>query len=319
MNDRAIADLKTWPVFLINLKSRTDRLADTHAQLRACSWSELFQWPTTFQAINGWALPLPEHLGGGMSGAYGCKRSHEECLGAAIENNQPGIIMLEDDFEVLRGRDFVGEMKRFLSSVPDDWELLLPGYQPWDGVPEKMNDRVLKLPGMNRTHFYIATLDFCKTLYRHFVSTSGHADHLISAICKAHKVYGPRIQIAGQRASWSDIEGKDKGSEHWIMGGDRRPILILHAPDDVVEEMARQKLLTVLRPDDLHIGKLRGQIEKSQVDALAAGSVVAIVHPHALAMALQPHTLDPVFSVCAASIDEAMERLPVEIKMALGV
>jgi hypothetical protein len=317
------SQLKTWPVYLINLAHRSDRLHETLATLERCGWCDLFRWPEVVQAVNGWKLPVPAAYGHGMAGAFGCKASHERILERSILDETPGVIVLEDDFEVLEGRAFVEECGRFLDSVPDDFDQLMLGYQGWGKPVEPVNNHVVRILGSNRTHFYAVRdrpgFEMRRELYRHWTSTDGHCDHLMSEIQPGYRVYGPTIQVCGQRKSFSDITGRDEDSRHFIVGGDRRPILVLHTSPGVVAALEEGKLIHVHRPVDLAATRLRPELVRLQKESWALGCVTALVHPDLTTAVVRLATGDPVFSVCGSTISEVMDRLPIEIKTALGM
>lgn len=322
MSPQAIEAMKLWPVYLVNLRYRADRLAESHAQLERCGWRDLFGWPVTFSAWHGWRLPLPDGSGGPMSGAWGCKRSHEDCLADSIEQDAPGCIVLEDDLCTNR-RNWVGDMRRFLAAVPDDWDQVMPGVQAYFNPVTAVNADVVRLNGSNRTHFYIVRdrpgVDFRRALLRHWYANVGHCDHLMGAIQSSFRCYAPRVQLMGQRAGWSDINGSDLGERHWIQGGDRRPLIVLHAPDDVVAELQLRKIINVVRPADLTVGTLGPLVHRAQDDALSAGSVTAVVHPDARAATVSLVTADPVHSVCGNSAAQVLERLTWDVRRAAGL
>jgi hypothetical protein len=316
VNADAIAQLRTWPVYLINLKGRPDRLADTLDQLERCRWTELFQPPTILRAWHGWKLPIPD---GGMSGAWGCKRSHEDALRRSIEDSSEGAVILEDDFEVQPDRPFVDEMMRFLIDVPDEWDQLMPGYQAWGSDPQIVTPNVVRLRSSNRTQFYIIRdrppVEFRRELLRLFLSQAGgHCDHLMGAVQASYNVFAPTVQVCGQRASFSNITGTTESSRHWIWPIPGRPVLVLHAPRDVVDELKRRQLVTLHEPTEWQPARVADELKQLQVEAMTAGTVVVILHADATALSLVPYTVDPVFAVCGSSVDEVMERLPARVR-----
>jgi GR25 family glycosyltransferase involved in LPS biosynthesis len=105
MND--ISDIKH--IFYINLESRPDRKIHVERQLELVSLKN----PTRFDAIKM------------KNGAIGCSLSHLKCIELAKENNWPYVLICEDDIEFLNPELFVKQMNGFLTSIHQDWDVVL--------------------------------------------------------------------------------------------------------------------------------------------------------------------------------------------------
>ena len=105
MND--ISDIKH--IFYINLESRPDRKIHVERQLELVGLKN----PTRFNAIQV------------KNGAIGCSLSHLKCIELAKENNWPYVLICEDDIEFLNPELFVKQMNGFLTSIHQDWDVVL--------------------------------------------------------------------------------------------------------------------------------------------------------------------------------------------------
>jgi len=105
MND--ISEIKH--VFYINLESRPDRKIHVEKQLELVGIKN----PTRFNAIKM------------RNGAIGCSLSHLKCIETAKENNWPYVLICEDDIEFLNPELFIKQMNGFLTSIHQDWDVVL--------------------------------------------------------------------------------------------------------------------------------------------------------------------------------------------------
>jgi glycosyl transferase family 25 len=105
MND--ISDIKY--IFYINLESRPDRKIHVERQLELVGLKN----STRFNAIKM------------KNGAIGCSLSHLKCIELAKENNWPYVLICEDDIEFLNPELFIKQMNGFLTSIHQDWDVVL--------------------------------------------------------------------------------------------------------------------------------------------------------------------------------------------------
>ena len=102
-----ISDIKH--IFYINLESRPDRKIHVERQLELVGLKN----PTRFNAIYM------------KNGAIGCSLSHLKCIELAKENNWPYVLICEDDIEFLNPELFIKQMNGFLTSIHQDWDVVL--------------------------------------------------------------------------------------------------------------------------------------------------------------------------------------------------
>jgi hypothetical protein len=106
-------------IFVINLKSRTDRRREMEAELRSVALAPADV--TWFEAVR------PADAGGFESvGARGCFLSHLGCLKRAIEQNASCVLILEDDAE------FAADASSCIGAIVEDlsraeWDVFYGG------------------------------------------------------------------------------------------------------------------------------------------------------------------------------------------------
>ena len=131
-----ISDIKH--IFYINLESRPDRKIHVEKQLELIGIKN----PTRFNAIKL------------KNGAIGCSLSHLKCIEIAKENNWPYILICEDDIEFLNPELFIKQMNGFLSSINQDWDVvLLAGNNK--STYQEINSYCVKISSCQTTTGYI--------------------------------------------------------------------------------------------------------------------------------------------------------------------
>lgn len=327
-----MTDLKDYfdRVVVINLKRRPERLASFLKDIEEHDWP--FKRPTVFEAVDGNAVPLPKDWRDG-GGAWGCMQSHRQILERAIMDRVRNVLVLEDD-ACLRP-SFRKDIERFLADVPDDWDQLMLGGQHISNTPKPVKPGVVRCSNCQRTHAYAIRGEFLKKLYQHWCSTSGHCDHRMGEVQKGFNVYAPDPFIFGQEKGKSDISGALNPRKFWTPPKGALPVVLLKAPKEVV---------AALRPHGFHTGyhrDLKTDIDTGLVDvfeakasdrpgrlrnwinmiqwevASAEGLVATVWHPEATAELLKKATKGDVFEVEAASVEDALAKLPPELRHVL--
>lgn len=135
-------------VFLLNLPRRPERLQHAQTEL-----SKLDLDPLVFPAVDlRKILDRPE---GHSEASFGCTVSHICLWKTAIMLGMNSILIAEDDLQIPSGFD----LDQVLTSAPDDWDFLFPGWLVWkDRDPQwaEEQDGWGKLRNGAGTHFYLA-------------------------------------------------------------------------------------------------------------------------------------------------------------------
>ena len=131
-------------IYLLNLDSRTDRLARVSKRLQAQNLS--------FERFSG---IIPTNAGGfHLLGMLGCLLSHLGIIQKAIKEDNGNILIFEDDC-VLRD-DFREQAEKYLDQLNGiDWDFLFLG-AAWHGAKkkEKLSENLYSLDCVYHTHAY---------------------------------------------------------------------------------------------------------------------------------------------------------------------
>ncbi len=323
-------------VVLINLKRRPDRLARTRQALHRCKWP--FKEPIIVPAVDGHAVPSPDDWKSGP-GAWGCLRSHQNVLEAAIADGVDKLLVLEDD--VCFVDTFSEDIADFLKNVPDDWDQLMIGGQhkvPL-GLPEQINDYVYRCVRCERTHCYAIRGPFMRKFYQRLAGGGRqrgevHCDWIMSRdpeMQMQHRVYSPIFFLAGQDESTSDIFCRETSKQYWNPPGPKQPLFFLNASAEVASELREYGLFfgpdvdpavgpykefeKIVVDNSLspraRIAKLGGTINELQWLVESSGRLAATVwHPGLSEYLVQRASIWKVKVVNAQSVSEALKLLP---------
>jgi len=217
-------------VVLINLRRRPDRLEECRRELERARWP--FREPEVFEAIDGSKVPCPPGWKEG-GGAWGCCQSHRQVLERAIQDDVEHLLILEDDLCFHDG--FAADVAEFARSVPTDFDGLYLGGQHMRD-PEPVNDQVVRCLNTQRTHAYSVRGRWLRDLYAALCAPGVrvHIDWIMSGLLDRYRIYAPTAFLVGQRSSQSDICGRTNRTKFWAPPRGQEPILLLHAPVDVV-------------------------------------------------------------------------------------
>lgn len=203
--------------FVINLPFKTDRLAVFQENVPKII-GDVTVWP----AVHGDSVRHPEWWTAGP-GAWGCYRSHMQILEHCYQNKVENYIVFEDD--AIFRQDFGEQLKRFMSSLPSDWEQIYLGGQLYHEIqhpPQKVNDAVYAPYNVNRTHCFAVHRRGYEKLYRFLSQTpfanQEHIDHHLGRLHESgrFKVYCPAKWLVGQDGGSSNISGKTNSATFWI-------------------------------------------------------------------------------------------------------
>lgn len=230
-------------VYLINLRSRPDRLAAFRARQAAAGWQ--LPEPEIVPAIAGDLVGVPAYFRQG-GGAWGCLRSHIGILERCIMDGVSSVLVMEDDVEWFP--DAWDRLADFMAGVPADWSQLMLGGQHI-GPTEPSNFGVVKCTDTQRTHAYAIRGAAMSSLLRAWYSCAVHCDWVMGGDWQRGQcVYAPEPFIFGQSGGKSDISGRLLNSLYWNPPT-KASVVVVDAPREVVE---------VLRTHGLHFGFRRG-------------------------------------------------------------
>ena len=210
-------------VYLINLDRREDRLQECQDII---SKSGLVV--ERVSAVDGSLLKeeelnrafldhIPEHT---LRGAHGCVMSHYNVIKQAQEEGLGSILILEDDFELVR--DFTGLFGSYYSQVPGDWELLYLGanhnFHKGQTLP-MIKPNVGKPVKTYTTHAYAVKSSMYEKLLEIFNKDASSYPSDIG-LCKLQKeldtCYSFFPSLIAQRVGFSDIMGIEADPRPYI-------------------------------------------------------------------------------------------------------
>ncbi len=108
-------------IYLINLKSRTDKLKLSIGELN--KYNIKFEVFCAVEGNPGVQLNSPFLLN--RPGAVGCALSHIEIIKLAKKQNLKNVLIFEDDIELTQ--DFSVKFDSFIRQLPDNWDMFYLG------------------------------------------------------------------------------------------------------------------------------------------------------------------------------------------------
>ncbi len=197
-------------VYLVNLRSRADRLISFRRRQETHGWG--LGEVTVLQALEGDKIGVPSYFREG-GGAWGCLRSHcrilEECIMADVQS----VLVLEDDAEWFA--DAWDRLALFMQAVPADWSQLMLGGQQMR-PPTPLGNGVMRVLNCQRTHAYAIRGAAMKSLLRVWYSAAVHLDWVMGGDWQRNwPVYSPEEFIFGQSGGKSDISGRLNNALYW--------------------------------------------------------------------------------------------------------
>jgi GR25 family glycosyltransferase involved in LPS biosynthesis len=193
-------------VYLINLKSRRDRLQHASEQCRKINLP--FE---VVEAINGKEhnLKVKPYVGWDPrywnQGAAGLVATTHFIMDDAITKGYRNILIMEDDIEFNQEFDINEIVDQNMRFIPDDWHMIQFGSQHCI-KPEKISDHVYKIVYAFCLHCYAVNRNIFE-YYKHRLSTMEKQLDLYTAedIQPLGKCYSFVPNLAFQKPSFSDI------------------------------------------------------------------------------------------------------------------
>jgi hypothetical protein len=248
-------------VYLINLRSRADRLAAFRGRQKSAGWA--LPEPEIVPAIAGDQVGVPPYFRQG-GGAWGCLRSHIGILERCIMEEVESVLVVEDDVEWFpEAWDRLGE---FMDRVPSDWsQLMLGGQHIGPTTPTAVG--VVRCSNTQRTHAYVVRGLAMRSLLKAWYSCAVHLDWVMGGDWqRGWPVYAPDPFIFGQSGGKSDISGRLLHALYWNPPTNAI-VMAIDAPRSVVEQ---------LRTHGLHFGFRRN----SEGIDVGLSRVKAAGYPH---------------------------------------
>jgi len=184
--------------YYINLDKRADRRAQIEEELKRLG-------------IDAERFPAIET----SPGIVGCSYSHHEVIKLARTNNEPYVMVLEDDFEATVPPDvFSQTIKRVMDDLNSDFDVLLLSYNLMSSAP--YNNDLVKVLNSQTMSGYIVHQKFYDTLISLFDKTNPmllnnpHLEYIYAcdiawkSLQPQHKWYAFTPRLGKQRASYSD-------------------------------------------------------------------------------------------------------------------
>lgn len=321
-------------VWVVNLKRRPDRLARFCAELDKANWP--FRRPKVFEAIEGDKVGVPKFWQTG-GGSYGCLRSHLDILERAIMDDVPSLLVLEDDATFMP--TFAEDVAKFLAQLPDDWQCLMLGGQHVNSEPIPVAPGVVRAGGgggIQRTHCYaLRGTEVMKALYRTWANAAVHCDWVMGPCMAKFNTYAPEPFLVGQADGKSDISGALNPAKFWRPPTGLEPVVVLHAPRDVMEALRkkgfhgghtrdaatgldaglRELFADKTLSDAERANRLEGWINMIQweVVSMAEPGVCTIWHPDARAEMVRGLVGGKVIEIMANTVEEALRQVPADL------
>ena len=293
---------------VISLPQRSDRLKRFYRSFECgLDWTKRPLWdlPTLVKAVDGSTLPLPEgwklhgqHNNG--RGALGCLRSHVRVLEDTMQAGADSVLVFEDD-AVFCKDSFGGQLERFMSRVPADWDCIMLGgghsSQP-TLIDDRQQPHVVKCFETHRTHAYAVRGQFMRDLYVAWIDAKGHCDHVLGSMMRSRKVYAPFPFLVGQGEGESDISGQHNLERFWESPTGTEPMVWIDPLADpaIVRKLCdHHELYLGSRLNDIgqsislgHIAAITGQTERMdrltkwiaerQSECLTTGAILGVWH-----------------------------------------
>ena len=310
-------------VYIINLKRRPDRLKEFRQRMEIAQWP--FAEPIVYPAVEGDVVGVPAEFTQG-GGAYGCRMSHLRILQDCLMEGVSSVLILEDDADLQPG--FAEEVKQFLSSVPSDWEGIMLGGQHHK-PPFPVSPGVVRVTYAQRTHAYAARPSYMRALQERWGNGTVHIDWMMQGWQYKRLVYAPARWLIGQGGGRSDIRGAPKLPEWWNPPTGDEPVILLHAPRAVVEDLRKRGWhfgYTIDKTTGVDVGlpqcfdpnvseprrrsALLRWIDMIQEECLSNHSVCAVWYPDATVEMIREVWHGPVREISATTTPEADAQVP---------
>ncbi len=188
-------------IIYINLDRRTDRRAEMEAEL-----AKMGLKATRFSAIEN-----------KIKGMIGCIQSHLEVIKLAKSQSWPNILILEDDFMFLVGREELEKQMKAFFDAKIPYDVVMLGYTLYESEP--YNETVAYARRAHTTSGYIVHSKIYDELIKYYEEalpkyiathdcTIYGVDTCIAPLQKIKEWFYFTKRIGKQRPSYSDLQNK---------------------------------------------------------------------------------------------------------------
>lgn len=204
------------------------------------------------------------------------------------------------------------------------------------GPPSPVLPGVVRVNYAQRTHAYAARGEYLKGLHNRWAHASVHIDWLMRDWQHQFRVYAPERWLIGQAGGRSDIRGAEKPPEWWIEPTGEEPVVLLHAPREMLERLREHGfhsgmdrgsdgvdvgLAEVYAPGDPIEGRsqrLADWIQRMQWECTSGSTVCTVWHPQATLADVQAAWRGPAWEITADSAEAAIAQLPADFRLRLA-
>lgn len=194
-------------IFVINRDARTDR------------WQQCLEEFGKFGITKFERFQAYDHaeIDGHIGGNGGATTSHRALLDVIAYNKWPRVLILEDDFEIVRP-DFHELFDMMIKEVPDDWAMLYIAGHYAEKPQSRVSPHVIRIGAMMTTSSYAVTWQTARLIAPNIYG-SAPIDTLYYRWNRELKCYifQPRLMV--QRESFSDLQGRVMDNKPCMLDG----------------------------------------------------------------------------------------------------
>jgi len=190
-------NLQTIQKLVINLPTRTDRLASINAELPKLFFNPSFY---TIKGITKFSEPRLNVI-----------EAHKKAIRAAEVLDLPEVLVIEDDLKLSDSKGLINFVNDAFNNLPEHAEILLGGI--YGGNPKRFNAYWSEVSFFAGATFVVYKSSVYEKILNYDFGPN-HFDRVLSSISKCY-VISP--MIAKQFNGYSDNRQKDVDDEHYLV------------------------------------------------------------------------------------------------------